>query len=164
MPELRAHKTVEVLDDGTVRITGASPQTSRSPSYQPVSCRAVTEYLPGKGDCVVEAAAEGSPDKWQPLAFGRPEPPKDAKAKEVPQDLLEAKIPEGTVALRIQLPGRSFAIEDRYLAPAVKGGQVLLDKTAGRLTTQVQMANIALNPKTEATWLVRELRFRERGK
>jgi len=157
----RAHKTVEVLDDGTVRITGASLQLNRNKNYQNVGCRALTEYLPGKGDCVVEAAAKGSPDRWQPLTFSRPELPKDAKAKDVPKDLLEAKIPEGTVALRIQRPGHSFAVEDQYLAPAVKGGTVVLHKTSGRLTTRVQMAGVVLNLKTETTWLLREVRFRE---
>jgi len=150
-----ARKTVELLEDGTIKVTG---WTLPKPPCKDVSASEVTEYAVGKG-AGVQVEVLLADDKWQAATFELPPAGKEeAKGKKAPEPVPQASIPAGAKALRIRLPGKRCVVEDRYLAPAVKGGKLLLDARAGTLTTTVEMAGIEIDPKGENKWLVREIR------
>ena len=154
-PQMVARKTVELLEDGAIKVTG---RTLPKPPCKNVSASEVTEYAVGNGaDVQVEVLL--ADDKWQAATFEEPPAgPEAAKGKKAPEPAPQASIPADAKALRIRLPGKRCVVEDRYLAPAVKGGKLVLDARAGTLTTTVEMAGIEIDPKGENKWLVREIR------
>jgi len=148
-------KTVELHQNGCIRITGVSRSANRRKQEAVVS--EVTEYAVGKGAEGVAAEVQTADGQWTALSFAAP--PADPAQKGA-QPHPEAAVPANAKALRIHIPVKGCVIEDQYLAPAVAGGKLVLDAKRGVLTVSIRMAKVEVPAQGDGQWLLREIHLR----
>jgi hypothetical protein len=151
-PEFRIRKTVELKNDGTLRVTGQSlPKSGRGKVAEQVTT--VTDYLVPTGSTfTVETSPDGT--TWNTIdsaAFVSPVTTNTPPAKVKPP--LQCSVVGPVKGLRIGLPGSAVTVEDVYAVPAVEKAELVWDQVQGVLTTEVTAA-----PDATGKWPEREIK------
>ena len=140
-----ARKTVELTEDGKIRITGAARRVLRN--QKAIRASVVTEYAAGKDISQVSVRLKAKGGTWKVVAVpsGKPDPKK-----------VKPNLPPIS-ALKVILSNKGLAVLDSYLAPATTGGYIWFDAKRGVLVTQVNLSRVEVPPKGESQYLLREL-------
>jgi len=170
-PKQRAYKTVEVADDGTVRITGKVRMLRGGGRYKKAFVRVETTYpaVAGLKDVKVEALTVdllNKQDRWVQVDLSKGKARRDRRGRAIAG---QTAVPLGTLKrLRITLPKAGLTVLDTYYfpetldgpaSPETTGGEVVYDAKNKALITVVRTMEVKASLDKDNTCLRREIRI-----